>query len=331
MSHAISDGSNMTSQKALAVISWNAPSQSLALVDTQPDALESVLIVSPFAETFTDHAFKPGARITRLEGIPHSAERMLSLRGYSLDGLHSLTQPLALLFDLYPALRAVSPQEVPAISPEAFTEALGALKAPLHVVIDMPGHEVALVEMLSRAGRLEMIETLTIRAMQEPCFEGAQDSKALGAMVRNRGFKLAGTDDGDPDWPVLIFTADYTARRISKLQAEVTALREEATSVQATLAERDSAQEELRKKLDIAEKALAESREAAKLVTSERDAAKTAQRQAETTRAELEQKLQQKTERVQELEFRLSRAREDLRRAEGQIDLIKDLLLKAGI
>lgn len=45
----------------------------------------------------------------------------------------------------------------------------------------------------------------------------------------------------------------------------------------------------------------------------------------------LEETLRTKQQRIEELDARIDKAREDLRRAEGQVDLIKDLFLNAGV
>ncbi|WP_370241803.1 hypothetical protein, partial [Pararhodobacter marinus] len=282
------ENTSLVPARALALFSWNTPAQTLSLVEASSREAGSVLIVSPFPEALADGTFAPQARITRLEGVPQGAGRTLHLRRYSLEGLYSLAAPTPLLRELYPGLREQASLEVPGLSTPVVGAALTGLEAPLHAVIDMPGYEGPVLALLGEAGRIETIDLLTLRAMRDSCFEGAEGLPTLLSVLQELGFQLVRRDDSDPDWPILTFGVDRAARQIAQLQTSLAerdealkardaALAESQATTKRVIGERDAARSTLAERdeaLKARDAALAESQATTKRVIAERDAAR---------------------------------------------------------
>ena len=107
--------------------------------------------------------------------------------------------------------------------------------------------------------------------------------------------------------------ADGAAQQ-GKLDAELAKARGEVASLREGNAKLDTVRTELRQRLEAQAAALTEAQATAKA--------------AQTANAGLKTEADAAAKRLKELEHRLSVARDDLRRSEGQVDLIKDLLLR---
>ena len=107
--------------------------------------------------------------------------------------------------------------------------------------------------------------------------------------------------------------ADGAAQQ-GKLDAELAKTRGEVASLREGNAKLDTVRTELRQRLEAQAAALTEAQATAKA--------------AQTANAGLKTEADAAAKRLKELEHRLSVARDDLRRSEGQVDLIKDLLLR---
>ena len=249
--------------------------------------------------------------ITKLNGIPHRAEGSLTLRRYSVDGLCSLGAPTTLINDLHPRLQERVGLEVKALTMAMIAPRISAMAGPVRAVIDMPGHEGQLVQLLAEAGLDETITTLTIRTMFEPYFKGGSKAATVIEAMQGLDFRLDHIDDNEPDWPVLTFVSNPAARRIRALSSELAQSGEAAGKMKTDLETATAALAALNETLRDRDAALLEARQ-------ELDAANVAKATAET---ELAESL-----------YRLSQAREEIRRTEGQVELIKDLLLRnAGL
>ena len=279
----------------------------------------------------------------RIAGVPGPEAGEADLISYSLPGLSSLSPPAASLAALLPGLHETGRQRVTRLVPSDLAQMLSELPEPLTLWIDLPGAEAEILGVLATAGVLERVQRLELRCGVEPFFMGAEGQADIETRLKALDFTLEAVGGEDPDWPDLQFRSDPQARRLRMRDAEL-------AEVQATLAARDSA-------LAAAEEAAAAVQQQATTRIAELEAGLAGQRQGhEALQAEmaaagekiavLEKTCQEGlvaleaeaarcrdvTARHAEVNHRCQAAREDLRRAEGQMTLLKDLLLReAGL
>jgi hypothetical protein len=172
---------------------------------------------------------------------------------YNQPGLRSLRPPTAALRRLFPGLRVRSRLAVSCLDPAQFLGRLGdpgALPGPVHLWIDAPGEEAALLEGFAAAGMFGHLARIDLRCPREVCFEGGEDLATLMARIPALGLSFLGSDETDPDWPVLhlasnplvtdmraALSAEREARATGEkaLKAELKTVKARATRQQGTL------------------------------------------------------------------------------------------------
>lgn len=311
------------------------------------------------------------------------------LRVFNLPGMASLHAPTGLKA-LFPGLRELRRVRVRTVAAAEALATLPDLPDPLHVHIDAPGSEEAILAGLAAAGLLARTARLDLRCGREALFEGAPDLGAIQARLLGEGLVPAGTDLSDPDLPRATFVqGDFP--RLRAVQAELAEVQARLAEAEAARVEAVAAAEALRGALSAREaefKALSDRAEWRRRRIAELEAAgraedeaararaaelaevqgrlaaaeqalraaedraaglsdRLAAREAELTAAvekaeerarriaELEAEARKAADvadaaarRQTELEHRLGLLQADLRRAEGQIEILKDLLLR---
>ena len=237
-----------------------------------------------------------------------------TMHRFSLARVNSLRQPTSLM-GLLPGLREESEESVELLSAATLLKRLGNPEGPVHLTINDPGNEQIILSGWEQAGVLERTETVELRAPTESLYAQAVGMSALENWLLARGFQVSRRDAEDPDWPVVWFRQNVEGRLMKQQIAELTAERDAVRAeAQAKLTELTEERDAIRAE---AQKKLAE-------LTAERDAARKDAGELALQR----ERANAWEEKALGFEHRLSRARDDLRRAEGQLEIVKDLLLR---
>lgn len=287
------------------------------------------------------------------------------LHVFNLARHSSLTRATGLT-ELLPGLRQVRLLPVPTLTPTTLFDRLAPLTGAVGLLLDAPGLEGAILQHMRDSHTLDVLAWVEMICTEEPQYEGAASRQDLQTMLEDAGFALIKTDLADPDWPRLSFRIDRQARQIATLTEQVRHLTTAAASHSQEIAASHAAQAALMHDLATAQAAvrdldrgLAEALAALALSAQEiaalRHALEVAQSETAIARGRTDrlqaqhmtdrnapgvapndavsalaasQTIARQSERIKDLEMRQNLAREELRRYEGQMDLIKDLLLR---
>lgn len=196
------------------------------------------------------------------------------------------------LTELFPGLRVLSQAPVAPTDP---AQLIGRLELDGDgsnlLVLETPGESLGILETLAAAGLLVRFDAIRLREGRVQLYDGAATAGEIRDYLAGLGF--AATVESTPEDP----ERPYLDARLDR--ALVT-LKQEREALATALAE---AEAETQK-------------------SAERNA--TLQQEAETLRKQLGEA----QTRVEKLEQRQSASLRDLRRAEGQVDLIKDIFLR---
>lgn len=265
----------------------------------------------------------------------------------NLPGVGGLLPPAALT-NVYPRLRVVERLDVQATALADWLAGLpasGAGDGPRVLIIDQPGLEAALLRALTPEA-LAGFDWLLLRGAREGLYEGGE---RLGDALRAaRALHMASVREdaqADPLWPLLLLRRDAAAAERDALRLERRVLQQalEAAQADAKAAARDrdaarDAERRLQAQLGDAQQAKAraehEAAERTKQLERSEQARLAADKLATDRAAELKAAKEQ-LQRLPRLEAELADGaarqhilQEELLKAEGQIELIKELLLR---
>lgn len=233
------------------------------------------------------------------------------------SGLHAPTG----LQSLYPGLEVEARQEVEAVAPDTLVAPLGLSRDEHNLlVLELPGEELAVLEALGE--RLLDFAELRLRCGREVLFEGGRSARAVLAWLEEAGFELTSEDsDDDPEWPWWRLRRNDVVLQNRELSRRVEALERSLAEQTRTAEHRRARIQELRLQHSRAEEA--ETAGAAEREKLEKDLARCRQEleTAQTRLRELEAEVEERGYRQRLLD-------EELLKAEAQIELIKDVLLR---
>ena len=240
---------------------------------------------------------------------------------WNLARLNSLVPTCPQMHELYPGLQQRSQQSVRLLSPRSLLAEIGEIEGPVLLIVETPGTERDTLEGWKADGLLEKIDQIELHCTEEVLYEGASTRAELEAWLANEDFVVTVMRRDDPDWPVVHLCADHTARALKRAREKIAEHLETISQQAKALAARDTALKEATGRVEALEKSLtqtkAEAEEKAKTLAARDTALKKASERAD----ELEKALAER-------DHRLRGARDELRRAEGQLMLITDLLLR---
>ena len=225
-------------------------------------------------------------------GDPDASPRF---RRFNIPALSSLREPTGLL-ELFPGLRTEREFDVEVIEPRALIQSLELEPDNRHwLIIDTPGEEAAIVNALHAGSQLDHFEHIILHCGVDPLYQGSERATTVLEELKDAGYEITQRDDSDPDRPSWMLTRNR--------------LRQENETLRRSLAELEKQTKELMRSCDARESEI-----------EERD------RRIEFA----EQEKQTLQEKVGELEQREQLTKEEVARAEGQIRIIRDLLLDEG-
>ena len=265
-------------------------------------------------------------------------------RRMNFADLSAFRAPSPALKALFPGLRSLSEDVLAPVDPVALLHGLNLpAEGELLLVLETPGETLGILHALKAADLLARVDGIRLQEGREPLYEGAPTAGEIANFLTSEGFSAKfDPDSEDPDRPHLIARIDRAA---AALRTELESARGEASAAQEALAtERDSAAT-LRTELD---NALSEAKAAQEALATERNNAATLRTELEgargevkaaqealvaerdsaaTLRTELDNARGEAKAAQGAAETRLLRSREEMLKAEGQIRLIRDLLL----
>ena len=274
--------------------------------------------------------------------ITHQGNDVI-LYKYSLSEFDSLA-PASGLKTLYPGLVEKQHRTVETHTLEAALKVHKLNAAPIaQLIIEQPESVQELLEELEAQGQLHSLTKLWVRTSPESIYTGMPTQSELIATCEQLGFELVDTQADDPDFVLVELKRNPLYSEYKKLQEkadklgqrekEQTAANEKA---QAEIAQLKQAHQKLEKQhAEQLKKARDEHAAAKEKVQAEATQLKQERekltKQQETLREQLRE--QRQSNQTLEAEMQATQARQnklaiELERAEAQLDLIKDLLLK---
>lgn len=244
--------------------------------------------------------------------------------------LNSLAAPAGLK-KVFPGLRVLSEQTVTPVSPAALLQdRLDPDRAGSNLlVIEAPGETLGILEALHDAGRLQAFGAICLQEGIEPLYDGAAPVAEIEGFLDRAGFRTRiEPAPQDPDRPYLAARLDLAAReQRQKLDRLGAALAEK----EAALAEKETVIGDITQKLERARAELGDLRTALEAAKSRcaglAKETETLEAERDTLRDTLEGLQGQSAEAQSEHDHRLRQSREEMLKAEGQIRLLRDLLL----
>lgn len=296
-----------------------------------PDDSLRLVLADPQAVAALSDRPAPAGLVLLEQAVMAAAAGPQVLHRTSFAPLDGLGAPAPALLRLFPGLRLLGRDPVTARDiaslplpdplPDAIDEAAGPEGRAVVLCLEAPGRALALLRRLAQTGALARLDALLLREGREPLHEGAAPLSDLAQMLTAEGFTLIPSEgpQDDPDRPWLLATKPAIHR-----------LRQALAAARATLAQRPAPAPQAEAQ---AQAELTRLREALAKAQSERDTARNeaqaqAQAQAELTRLrEALAKAQSERDTARnDAAMRVAAMRDQLLRAEGQIDLLRGLL-----
>ena len=229
-------------------------------------------------------------------GDPDASPR---LRRFNIPALSSLREPTGLL-ELFPGLRTEREFDVEVIEPRALIQSLELEPDNRHwLIIDTPGEEAAVVKALHADGQLDHFERIVLHCGTDSLYENNAPAATVLDQLAEAGYDIEQRDDSDPDRPA--WTLDRNP------------LRFENQALHCRVAELEQQAQELTQSRDERAREAEEHRQAHEALQKEKE-------NLEGKVVNLEKQLNEASTREQVL-------REQVTRAEGQIELVKDLVM----
>lgn len=244
----------------------------------------------------------------------------------SLPELSSVRRPTALL-DLYPGIEILEERRLEATAP---ADSLTPLQLNVDhenlLVIDVPGEELGILSSLEQGGHLQAFSNIELRCGRDALYEGSAAAMDVMAWLKKRGYTARESwSDDDPDRPGWLLERNEYYLEAVRLNDELETLRkeretkaEELSEAQRNLTAATENQEKLSERVSDLEEQLRQEQEA-------RKKAEKRAKQREQESAEHQEQQQRLQRDYSELQARADRMREEISRAEAQIDLLARL------
>lgn len=244
------------------------------------------------------------------------------LHRFSFADLNSLRAPTG-LNSLFPALEALGRDPVQVQNPVDLVRGLELSETGAHMlVLEAAGEAFSILEALDEAGLLSQFRYLRISEGRDVLYEGATRLLEIRTWLEAGHFsKKSQWDNSDPERPVLSVTYDELGAaqaraeaQIETLQQALTAKTKEQETLQQTLAELTSTHEALEQTVTG--------------LTTDRDQWKSGHGTVSTQLSDMVKAGERQSDAQARNLHQLALSREELLKAQAQITLISDLLLR---
>lgn len=272
-----------------------------------------IVLVEPVPKYSTD-LLKRAESESRVTVLPVAVAEKKGhgiLRHFNKESLNSLRAPTELI-TVYPGLRETAQSEVETVSVDGLLDHISPPgTAPDCLILDAPGEEGPILERLVSSGQVLRFQNIFLRAGRCAFYQGAATLEEITHCLEDQGYRTKHLYENDPDFPELHVCLDPLALDNTRLRAELDVVQDNKTNLEQALVRALT-------EVDIKTEENAHATETAKAEIAQ---VTSALEQAQERNTKLEQDLAENQRRV-ELCLR------DLRRAEGQIDLVTDLLIR---
>lgn len=197
----------------------------------------TALWVDPFSKQDPLPGVGTATPLTHVEAVPATRDGEVDVIGYSLPGLFSLTPAKTSLTALFPGLAVQSKIPVATIKAQPLLRQISELPRPLSVLIDVPGAEKTILDLLNKGKILDGVSALHVRCGIEPFFNKARPAEEIKTFLEACGFELTLDNGEDPDWPVYQFRKEPMARKIAELEKKLSAEKGKLRSAKKALKE----------------------------------------------------------------------------------------------
>lgn len=269
---------------------------------------------------------------------------------------YSAIAPATGLKDLFPGLKKIDDEQLTSVAVTDVISELSLAGNNNSLIIDIPDIGLALLVTLQKNGQLSLFKNIQIQTSSEPSYKGAATTSDVVSFLEEAGYTLQRINNQDPELPWLTFaenplfstlkklqqnftteqqTKDTIAKELEKVKQDLAAqchttvitIKELEQSKQ-DLAAQQQAKDELNKKLEkIHQTEQTQTKQISKLQVDLEQVSKHAASRAEKI-AQLEKANRELHEVNDQLQKRQQTLQQELLKAEAQIDIIKELLLK---
>lgn len=327
-SHIVKNSTSPAKPTRVLVCTWGDDvgiADYLDKMETRLQSSNDFLFINPVQSAFSS------GQSEKITAILSESDGKAELVKYTLPGLYSTSAATEDLKLLYPGLGEVNRETVKTVSPEALRQRLEKVSAPIHIVIKTPGGEATTLNAIETAIGLDRVSSIRMTCSAGRIFQDSWSADDCVAWLKERQFRVVEKDISDIDWPVLIFAVDEVQRTNARLSRDLEAVRQQRDSLQSELA---ALQDVVASVTD----QLTQSNSRAEAAEGERDQYKAQNAELEKNSKKLASMLDARRTEIDseqkahdETKHRLLLAREDIRRCEGQIALITDLLLRESV
>ena len=327
---------------------WQEHYRRLVLVEPLPELARSLR--RAFGE-------QPNVEVLETAIVPDvNAGDTVTLYEFNWTQASSRHQPADLL-QLFPGLKTERMRRVSALSPQQLIQEIGLSPEEEHkLILEAPADEGPILAALIESHAYKNFSRIQLRYPVAGLYDTPEDPEAMLQALTACGFEIESQDRTDPDWPSISLirnrwkiALEEARETIKALEAQLAERAEALNAAEQLAKDRGAELEKLvharkaqTEALTNLEKQLQDTKANLDTRTQERDEhakrakelteAKTkAEKLAEERGAKISERDQQ-LKRLQaeeaELRTRLALMQEEMVRAEAQIDLIKDLVLK---
>lgn len=271
--------------------------------------------------------------------------------------LNSLREPSG-LEQVLPGIRELGQATVDLLTMQDLLENVGMEEDQDNwLVLDAPGQEAEILEQIEQSDQLRAFSRILLTAGSDELYKRAVPAETLLARMNDYGFERAGgTDRSDTDWPrehLAFQPLALECRELKALLQEVENRADKAEAVKAKMEEAHKAElEKLQPQLSAARNVKKEAAQAEQALKEERSVRETLQAQLKAKSAEADNlkkslaemksakfhyeklaneqtvQLEEWQQQQKKLDERQTLLDTEMERAEAQIDLIKDVLIR---
>ncbi|KGB83243.1 hypothetical protein JT55_02710 [Rhodovulum sp. NI22] len=320
----------------------------------------SVLLVEARAEAAAELALATGTdpRIETLQGAVSADPTPRPFFQTNFPELDSLNPPTEALRELFPGLRILSDKKIAPLDPVTLLQdrPLDAEGQQI-LVLETPGETLGLLQALADADLLHHFETIFLKDWLQPLYLNAAPAEQILAYLGEQDFQItpeARPEDPDRPWVAAHLNqaalthrrnAETLSKELQAAQAQIAAITEthdqankaltqrqtDLDAAQAQIAaltgERDQARQALAQRTDDLTTAQAQITALIGDRDSARNTLKTRDDELASAKEQIAMLIAEREKNRKATEQRLQQSRDEMLKAEGQLRLLKDLMV----
>ncbi len=276
----------------------------------------------------------PQKNVTVIQAALTTATTTTDFIEYNLAEFSAI-QPATGLKNLFPGLRAIHSEK---LSCTAVSDAISSLKLSGNnnlLIVDIADSSLSLLNAIDAANQLHFFNTIHIQTANEPLYANSSTSKEITTFLHSQGYLLQQTTSIDSDLPWLVFFLNPLWDTLQQAQQNLIIERQikdtaekELGEIKKDLAEQQQARNNLVKELEKNQKTEQEQIKEIKKLRADLEKISAHATSRTEKIVQLEKTNRKLNEASKQLEKRHQALQQELVKAEAQIDVIKDLLLK---